>query len=673
MKAKISVLVTSYNIENYIDDCISSIIEQTYQNIEIIVVDDGSTDHTLDHIKCFAQSDNRIKIVESEHHGVSVARNKCLSVMTGDYFIFVDGDDYILPQTCEILFSKAFSADADITFAPMIKFNEDSAFVFGDRTAAFVSDERLSGKICFQKMLLAGCAYPMVCGNLYNSTYVKNHRLEFMGEFHEDEYFLFTSLMYAQSVTYITENCYYYRQRNGSIMHEVDNLKKRSISLSFIAKILEQFAKLNLRDEDGLMTDLVHRHLRNLRKSAQNLFVEYMLTSKKRCILIIAQSPYSCQYGVATYINSVIEALDSELDDIILVYLDAPQFSFEMAKDFATLYFPRLKKNIDEELLKLYDMSVFYRLAVAIGDHKSVICHFNTYEHIELMRLFRSKFSARIIFTVHYTSWGLNLRGNKKGMERLLGKPADSISSRGNKLVLTYMKEKAVLGISDIIIAPSKYTVNHLKDLYGIQDSNIRYIPHMIQPMINKEVDVCLLKERYGFSREDILMLFIGRLDENKGIYNLIDAFKRIAPDYANLYLVIVGNGAFGDILPCCNPLWKRIIFIGHASHMLLSDLIFISDIGVVPSYYEEFGYTAREMLSGGLSVVCSKTSGLSQLENSSSDITMFEHDSENQNLINCLKSLLMKKKSSINTLKTVNSSLNKHSDFVVKIRALFR
>ena len=110
---KFSVIVTMYNIENYIARCLESIINQTYSNIEIMVVDDGSSDNSLEVVNRY-RNDYRLKIITKENGGVSTARNVGIANATGEYIMFVDGDDYIDERTFEILAKKLGEHPYDI-------------------------------------------------------------------------------------------------------------------------------------------------------------------------------------------------------------------------------------------------------------------------------------------------------------------------------------------------------------------------------------------------------------------------------------------------------------------------------------------------------------------------------------------------------------------------------
>lgn len=110
----ISIIVPAYNAEKYIGRCIESILSQTYQNIQVIVVDDGSTDNTSSIIECYSEKDSRVYYIYKDNTGVADARNTGLDFASGDYIGFVDSDDYIEPEMYERMYSKLIETDADV-------------------------------------------------------------------------------------------------------------------------------------------------------------------------------------------------------------------------------------------------------------------------------------------------------------------------------------------------------------------------------------------------------------------------------------------------------------------------------------------------------------------------------------------------------------------------------
>lgn len=110
-KSLVSVIVPVYKVEKYLDKCVESIVEQTYKNLEIILVDDGSPDNCPSMCDSWAQKDSRIKVIHKENGGVSSARNSALDAAAGDYICFVDSDDFIEPNAVGYMLENIGDAD----------------------------------------------------------------------------------------------------------------------------------------------------------------------------------------------------------------------------------------------------------------------------------------------------------------------------------------------------------------------------------------------------------------------------------------------------------------------------------------------------------------------------------------------------------------------------------
>ena len=114
MKKLISIVLPIYNVENYIEKCMESVLNQTYKNIEIILVDDGSPDNCPIICDQYVKEDNRVKVVHKENGGLSDARNAGIKVANGDYITFIDSDDYVDKDYVEFLYNTIEETDADI-------------------------------------------------------------------------------------------------------------------------------------------------------------------------------------------------------------------------------------------------------------------------------------------------------------------------------------------------------------------------------------------------------------------------------------------------------------------------------------------------------------------------------------------------------------------------------
>lgn len=121
----ISVIVPVYNVEKYLAQCLDSILEQTYRNLEIIVIDDGSTDRSSEICDCYAKKDERIIVIHQDNRGISAARNVALDIMNGDYVAFADSDDWLEKDAYRIMFDMLCNFDLDMVFCTANVVEED--------------------------------------------------------------------------------------------------------------------------------------------------------------------------------------------------------------------------------------------------------------------------------------------------------------------------------------------------------------------------------------------------------------------------------------------------------------------------------------------------------------------------------------------------------------------
>ena len=224
MTEKITVIVPVYNVENYLNKCLDSLINQTYKNLEIIVINDGSTDNSGIICQEYAQKDNRIIYIEKENGGLSDARNVGLDKMTGSYVTFIDSDDWVEPDYVEVLYNKLIEYQADIAVGNYCKFNEsDSNFYFHISGNYF---EKLYDNVSIVDCLndsnrLLNSALIVAWGKIYRKEIISNFRFP-VGRVTEDAVFNLKILLASKSIVYINKASYIYRVRSGSISNTWD-------------------------------------------------------------------------------------------------------------------------------------------------------------------------------------------------------------------------------------------------------------------------------------------------------------------------------------------------------------------------------------------------------------------------------------------------------------------
>lgn len=217
MKSSISIIVPIYKVESYLDRCINSLVTQTYDNIEIILVDDGSPDKCPQKCDDWAARDSRIVVIHKENGGLSDARNAGIKRARGDYLLFVDSDDYIEPDSCEKFIGIANKTQADIVVGNAVH-ETSQGDVHMNRTN--LEEGHLYSNTEFIKLAIRAREwYAPAWFSLYKRTVYKENRLEYKkGLLHEDMEMLPRVFFAAQTVSFLNEEFYHYVDRDDSIM-----------------------------------------------------------------------------------------------------------------------------------------------------------------------------------------------------------------------------------------------------------------------------------------------------------------------------------------------------------------------------------------------------------------------------------------------------------------------
>lgn len=232
MSHKISIIIPVYNVENYLAQCLDSVICQTYENIEIICVDDGSNDNSPEILRKYAETDNRIKVIKKKNEGVSRARNDGINFASGEFIMFVDSDDWIDANTCEIALKAILNKNADIVMWSYISETDGRS----SKKVIFPNEQIFEGKTVKEKLhrrfiglLGEELAHPEladslcpVWGKLYRKSLITEHQINFIDldeiGTYEDGMFNLEVFGFAQKVVYLADYfCHYRRLSNNSV------------------------------------------------------------------------------------------------------------------------------------------------------------------------------------------------------------------------------------------------------------------------------------------------------------------------------------------------------------------------------------------------------------------------------------------------------------------------
>ena len=222
----ISIVVPVYNTSQYLSECLDSLLSQSLFDIEIICVDDGSTDDSPHMLDLYASREERLAVFHRENGGVSAARNFGISKSRGQYVLFVDSDDYIERNACKLLAEAAEKDDSDIVVFGGVSFphvnwvdrcfGTQDALVCGDGVAALLGEPG---------------SFPLMCNKMYRRSLIVENNVSFSSDLvlGEDNAFQFAIFPYAKTVTFLSCSLYHYRcGRSGSAIVEYygDRLSK---------------------------------------------------------------------------------------------------------------------------------------------------------------------------------------------------------------------------------------------------------------------------------------------------------------------------------------------------------------------------------------------------------------------------------------------------------------
>ncbi len=265
----ISVIVPVYKVEKYLDRCVASITVQTYENLEVILVDDGSPDCCGQLCDDWAQKDARIKVVHKENGGLSSARNAGVAAATGAYVGFVDSDDYIHPEMYEKLYGALAETGADVSICSCDYIDEETDEPdLKMREISPLKAEVLTRKQAYEKIsrIVIGYGFYVTAWNKLYPRHIFDELQFKEGFIHEDEFFVHHLFARCDRIATIPDALYMYIQRSGSITKRKATIKSLHgvyayyDRYQFLRKKGErQMARRSLRGANMLLADLLYR------------------------------------------------------------------------------------------------------------------------------------------------------------------------------------------------------------------------------------------------------------------------------------------------------------------------------------------------------------------------------------------------------------------------------
>ncbi|WP_304960424.1 glycosyltransferase [Thomasclavelia cocleata] len=278
MNNLISVIIPVYNVEKYLHRCVDSVIYQTYSKLEIILVDDGSTD--ISSIICddYQKKDKRIRVIHKKNSGAASSRNEGLSIAQGDYITFVDSDDYIELDMYENMMCINEKYNCDLVLCDCYKENKSKRDIFTHNIREGYYDKEMLYKEYFPTLLMTNSVdYPATISNcvcLFNRLLLDKHRIFYKDGLRFSEDLLFGSqvMYYANSFYYMKNHCYYHYVYNPTSVTNIFYKNKWDIMKQLHVEVEKFFLSLKdynfQRQVDLVLLYIVYNCIGNIKTSA---------------------------------------------------------------------------------------------------------------------------------------------------------------------------------------------------------------------------------------------------------------------------------------------------------------------------------------------------------------------------------------------------------------------
>ncbi len=254
MKNIISIIIPVYNVEKYINQCLQSVINQSYKNLEIILIDDGSTDNSGRICDKYAKIDNRVRVVHEENSGVSVARNVGIDISTGSYIMFVDPDDWLELDACDKLLKKILKNNDDIVIFNFYR-NYSNNDIPNKSIDYFLDKTELLQKSILAPSILKKeygnfqfASY--TCNKIINAKFLKKSKIKFQLEnlkaIFEDGLFYYMLFDKTKNISIFNEYLYHYRIVDTSVMNSYN--KDIPVINKFIYKSIKESSNYSINE-----------------------------------------------------------------------------------------------------------------------------------------------------------------------------------------------------------------------------------------------------------------------------------------------------------------------------------------------------------------------------------------------------------------------------------------
>ncbi|MBT1177310.1 glycosyltransferase family 2 protein [Bifidobacterium callimiconis] len=266
---KVSIIVPVYNSEQYLNECVQSLLEQTYKNFEIILVNDGSTDNSGELCELWARQDKRIHAIHQNNHGVSTSRNTAIKQSTGDYILCVDSDDWVDESLLQTCMNAMLSTSSQAAIFDYQRTREDHTPIIEDEAIHWLPQEdSISGDEA-TRLILQGKVPCLACRYIAARYLYTDHGIFFpVGRVMEDMGTVYKIWFHATSIALVRKPLYFYRQNESSLTaggHRLDHVTSNIENLNEIRSFISEHGQHLSKDAARFALTMTFNSMKTLR------------------------------------------------------------------------------------------------------------------------------------------------------------------------------------------------------------------------------------------------------------------------------------------------------------------------------------------------------------------------------------------------------------------------
>ena len=301
-RPKISVLIPVYNVEKYIAQCLESVVNQTYKNLEIIIVDDCGQDKSMDIVQFFAKNDARIAVVHhTKNLGLAIARNSGLQAANGEYLCFLDSDDYMDSAALENMFNNAIDTNADIVISQTVPFaddqNEKTQISSLKKTIEYYNYlQHINCRVSLDNFAEMNRFVSVTSwGKLFKMKFIGDNKLRFIDDVcnNEDQGFHIKYLSCFPLISTIDAVGVFYRMRNNSVMHSARTTSKgNKIKITHVQKATLDAMSYIKNTKSSEIADALIDKVKNL-----NVYIDNIVRTKPFYFICTTKEIYIKAFG----------------------------------------------------------------------------------------------------------------------------------------------------------------------------------------------------------------------------------------------------------------------------------------------------------------------------------------------------------------------------------------